>query len=70
MARLITVASAMLTADRNVDGCTAENLASGDGGGRLQTFVNFLSTAQRFLHVSADVLGADEICKFGLLDEP
>lgn len=62
--------SAALTADRNIHECTGENLASGDGGGCFQPVVHFLSAAQRFLHVFADVLGADEVRKFGLLDEP
>jgi hypothetical protein len=62
--------SAALTADRNIHECTVENLASGDGGGCFQPVVHFLSAAQRFLHVFADVLGADEVRKFGLLDEP
>lgn len=61
--------SATLTADRNTHECTVENLASGDGGGCFQPIVHFLSAAQRFLHVFADVLGADEVRKFGLLDE-
>jgi hypothetical protein len=61
--------SAALTADRNIHECTVENLASGDGGGCFQPVVHFLSAAQRFLHVFADVLGADEVRKFGLLDE-
>jgi hypothetical protein len=47
-----------------------ENLAFGDGGGCFQPVVHFLGAAQRFLHVFADVLGADEVRKFGLLDEP
>jgi hypothetical protein len=59
-----------LTADQNIPECTVMNSASGDGGGSFQPVVNFLSAAQRFLHVFADVLGANEVRKFGLLDEP
>lgn len=65
----ISFFSAALTADRNIHECTVGNLASGDGGGCFQPVVHFLSAAQRFLHVFADVLGADEVRKFGLLDE-
>src|SRR5271155_3535113 len=66
---LISFFSATLTADRDTHECTVENLASGNGGGCIQPIVHFLSAAQRFLHVFADVLGADEVRKFGLLDE-
>ena len=60
----------ILEAGRNIHKCAVENLASGDRGLRLQPVVNFLSSAQRFLNVFADVLGADEVYKSRLLDEP